>query len=242
MGLDEDRFSMMKDYQVKRMFETIAFSYDMQNSFLSLRRDSYWRRALAKSIQIQGKARILDMATGTAEVAIEICRRHPQAEVIGVDFSQNMLDIGRKKVRSKKLDSRIHLSLGDGRWLPLESACFDAATIAFGIRNIKERAQALAEFNRILKPGGQLSVMEFDMPDDLVLGTIYRLYFDYLMPPLGNWLSRTNYAYSYLADSVHGFPAEKSFLREIGQAGFTSLRLKKLTYGIAKIFMGVKNA
>jgi demethylmenaquinone methyltransferase/2-methoxy-6-polyprenyl-1,4-benzoquinol methylase len=222
------------------MFETIAFSYDLQNSFLSLRRDSYWRRALARSLQVQGKARILDMATGTAEVAIEICRRHPQAEVTGIDFSQNMLAIGRKKVSSRNLDRRIHMSLGDGRWLPLKSASFEAATIAFGIRNIEERDQALAEFNRILKPGGQLLIMEFDMPDDLVLGTIYRLYFDYLMPPLGNWLSRTNYAYSYLADSVHGFPAEESFLQEIGNAGFTSLRLKKLTYGIAKIFMGVK--
>jgi demethylmenaquinone methyltransferase/2-methoxy-6-polyprenyl-1,4-benzoquinol methylase len=230
----------MKDYQVKRMFETIAFSYDFQNSFLSLRRDLYWRRALAQSIKVGDMSLILDMATGTAEVAIEICRRHRGAKVVGVDFSPRMIAIGKKKVSSRDLADRIHLSLGDGRRLPVKSGCFDAATIAFGIRNIEERHQALAEFNRILKRGGQLLIMEFDMPDDLFLGTIYRLYFDYIMPPLGNLLSKTNYAYSYLADSVHAFPGEKAFLQEIGEAGFTSLEIKRLTYGAAKIFKGVK--
>ncbi len=230
----------MKDYQVKRMFESIAFSYDFQNSFLSLRRDGYWRKVLAKCIQVQGEALILDMATGTAEVAIEICNHHPGARVVGVDFSPKMLAVGKNKVRSRRLDSRIHFSLGDGRCLPVESGQFDAATIAFGIRNIEQRDQALAEFRRALKPGGQLLIMEFDIPDDAILGTIYRVYFDYLMPPLGNLLSRTNYAYSYLATSVHGFPTEEGFLKEIGEAGFTSLKIRKLTYGIAKIFMGVK--
>ncbi|MGD8371200.1 MAG: ubiquinone/menaquinone biosynthesis methyltransferase [Syntrophobacterales bacterium] len=230
----------MKDYQVKKMFETIAFSYDFQNSFLSLRRDSYWRRALAQSIQAQGEALVLDVATGTAEVAIEICRQHAGVRVIGVDFSPRMLAVAEKKVRSRNLESRIHLSLGDGRRLPVKGGCFDAATIAFGIRNIEERVEALAEFHRALKPGGQLLIMEFDVPDDLVLGSIYRLYFDYIMPPLGNFLSRTNYAYSYLADSVHGFPGEMAFLQEMGNAGFTSLGIKKLTYGIAKIFRGIK--
>ncbi|MBW2581370.1 MAG: ubiquinone/menaquinone biosynthesis methyltransferase, partial [Deltaproteobacteria bacterium] len=191
----------MKDYQVKRMFETIAFSYDLQNSFLSLRRDSYWRRAMALCLKFPGEALVLDMATGTAEVAVEICKYHPQAKVVGVDFSPKMLKMGRRKVRSRRLDNRIHLSLGDGRQLPVKDGYFDAATIAFGIRNIQEREQALAEFHRVLKPGGQLLVMEFDIPDDLVLGTIYRLYFDFILPPLGNLLSRTNYAYSYLADS-----------------------------------------
>ena len=232
----------MKDYQVKRMFETIAFSYDFQNSFLSLRRDVYWRRALAQCISVRDQSLILDMATGTAEVAIEICKHHPGAKVVGIDFSPKMLTIGQKKVTSRNLASRIHLSLGDGRGLPVLSGCFDAATIAFGIRNIQERDQALAEFYRILKPGGQLLIMEFDLPDDIILGTVYRLYFDYIMPPLGNLLSRTNYAYSYLADSVHGFPGEREFLQELGEAGFTSLGVKKLTYGAAKIFKGVKKS
>ena len=232
----------MKDYQVKKMFETIAFSYDFQNSFLSMRRDSYWRRVLAQSLRLKDEALVLDMATGTGEVAIEICKHHPSAKVVGVDFSPKMLSIGQEKVRDRGFDRDIHLSLGDGRQLPVKSGNFDAATIAFGIRNIEERDQALAEFNRVLKPGGQLLIMEFDIPDDAVLGTMYRLYFDYIMPPLGNLLSRTNYAYSYLATSVHGFPSANDFLEEIGRAGFTSLGIKKLTYGIAKIFRGVKRA
>ena len=153
-----------------------------------------------------------------------------------------MLGVGKKKVRLRNLDSRIHLSLGDGRKLPVKSNLFDAATITFGIRNIEERDRAFAEFHRALKPGGQLLIMEFDIPDDLILGTIYRLYFDYFMPPLGNWLSKTNYAYSYLASSVHEFPNEKEFLQEMESAGFTELGIKKLTYGIAKIFRGVKSA
>jgi len=230
----------MKDYQVKKMFETIAFSYDFQNSFLSLRRDSYWRRVLAQSLRLKGKALVLDMATGTGEVAIEICKHYPRAKVVGVDFSPKMLSIGQEKIRDRGFDRHIHLNLGDGRQLPVKSGCFDAATIAFGIRNIEERDQALAEFNRVLKPGGQLLIMEFDIPDDAVLGSMYRLYFDYIMPPLGNLLSRTSYAYSYLATSVHGFPTAGDFLEEIGRAGFTSLGIKRLTYGIAKIFRGVK--
>ncbi|MCG6945226.1 MAG: bifunctional demethylmenaquinone methyltransferase/2-methoxy-6-polyprenyl-1,4-benzoquinol methylase UbiE [Deltaproteobacteria bacterium] len=232
----------MKDYQVKRMFETIAFSYDFQNSFLSLRRDSYWRRAMAQCLRLPTEALVLDMATGTGEVAIEICKHHPRVGVVGVDFSPKMLRFGRRKGKFKRFDSRIHLSLGDGRHLPLKSASFDAATIAFGIRNIEERDQALAEFYRVLKPKGQLLIMEFDIPDDPLLGTIYKLYFDYLLPPLGNLLSRTNYAYSYLATSVHGFPSAPEFLQEMGKAGFTSLRIKKLTYGVAKIFRGIKSA
>lgn len=231
----------MRDSQVKRMFETIAFSYDLQNSFLSLRRDGYWRRVLAESIEATGKALILDVATGTAEVAIQICKQRPEALVIGVDFSPKMLAVGLKKVQSKGLSHRIQLSLGDARKLPVTSESVDAVTIAFGIRNIQERRLALAEFRRVLKPGGQLLIMEFDLPDDPVLGSLYRFYFDYVMPLAGNWLSRTNYAYSYLAESVHNFPAERGFLEEIGSVGFTRLGVKKLSYGIAKIFMGVRD-
>jgi demethylmenaquinone methyltransferase/2-methoxy-6-polyprenyl-1,4-benzoquinol methylase len=232
----------MKDFQVKRMFDDIAFSYDFQNSFLSLRRDVYWRKVMAQSLRLPEKSWVLDMATGTAEVALEICHHHPKTSVFGVDFSAKMLTVGRKKVVAKNMQKRIYLSLGDGRRLPVKHDCFDAVTIAFGIRNIQERDHALAEFHRVLKPGGQLLIMEFDIPDDAVLGTLYRLYFDYILPPLGNWLSRTNYAYSYLASSVHAFPTQKTLLEEIGRAGFNSLGVKKLTYGIARIFRGVKRA
>jgi demethylmenaquinone methyltransferase/2-methoxy-6-polyprenyl-1,4-benzoquinol methylase len=228
------------DSKVKRMFESIAFSYDFQNSFLSLGQDIAWRRALARSVQVPAGGIVLDLATGTAELAVAICNRHPGVRLMGLDFSPGMLAIGRRKVLSSGLTKRITLSLGDARRLPLKNSSVDGVTMAFGIRNIKERRDVLLEIGRVLKEGGRLWIMEFDCPDQPVVGWLYRLYFDHIMPPLGNWLSRTDYAYSYLAKSVHGFPSEDEFVQEIKEAGFTPLGVRRLSLGIAKIFTGVK--
>ena len=230
----------MKDTAVKAMFETIADTYDFQNSFLSLGRDISWRKDLARSIRAGERAIICDVAVGTAEVALAIARHHPRSRVVGVDFSPAMLAMGRKKILARGLRDRISLTAGDGRRLPLRDDSFDAVTIAFGLRNIEERHLALREFYRVLKPGGQLLVMEFSYPEGPLLNAAYRFYFDRILPPVGNWLSRTDYAYSYLADSVKQFPSDDEFLHEIGQAGFEQLTATKLTFGIAKIFHGVK--
>jgi demethylmenaquinone methyltransferase / 2-methoxy-6-polyprenyl-1,4-benzoquinol methylase len=239
--LQEDRKRVGgDDFQVKRMFESIAFSYDFQNSFLSLGRDISWRRALALSIEVPRDGIVLDLATGTAELAMAICTHHPGVRVSGLDFSPGMLGIGQKKVRTKGFSKRIDLHLGDARSLPFKNECFDGATMAFGIRNIQERKEVLGEIRRVLREGAQLWIMEFDCPDHPVLGALYRFYFDHVMPPLGNWLSRTDYAYSYLARSVHRFPPEKDFLQEIADAGFAPLGVKRLSLGIAKIFKGIK--
>jgi demethylmenaquinone methyltransferase/2-methoxy-6-polyprenyl-1,4-benzoquinol methylase len=229
-----------QDFQVKRMFESIAFSYDFQNSFLSLGRDICWRRTLASSLEVPRDGLVLDLATGTAELAMAICARHPGMRVSGVDFSPRMLAIGQKKLRAKGFSKRIDLTLGDARRLPFGPETFDGATMAFGIRNIQERKEVLGEIRRVLREGAQLWIMEFDCPDYPVLGKLYRFYFDHIMPPIGNWLSRTDYAYSYLASSVHGFPAEKEFLQEIADAGFAPLGVKRLSLGIAKIYRGIK--
>jgi demethylmenaquinone methyltransferase/2-methoxy-6-polyprenyl-1,4-benzoquinol methylase len=231
---------MLKDFQVKRMFESIAFSYDFQNSALALGQDIIWRRVLAKSIQVLDGHLILDMATGTGEVAIEICKHNPKIRVVGMDFSPAMLSIAWRKVRARNLEGRIHLSIGDARSLPLKNASFSAVTMAFGIRNIEERREVLSEFNRILKPGGQLLIMEFGYPDHPLLKRLYRLYFDRVLPLFGNWLSRTDYAYTHLVESVRSFPKEEEFLEEIGGSGFARLRVNKLTQGIAKIYSGTK--
>ena len=225
---------------MKAMFETIAGTYDFQNSFLSLRRDIYWRKALARAVRLNGRSVVLDVAIGTAEVALEICRHHPQASVVGVDFSPAMLAVGKRKIVAHGMADRITVSAGDGRWLPVRSASVDAVTISFGIRNIEERHLVLDEFYRVLKPGGQLFIMEFSYPDGPLLGKLYRFYFDHILPPVGNWLSRTNYAYSYLSDSVDEFPADPAFLEEIRQAEFVRLGVKRLTFGIAKIYHGIK--
>jgi len=230
----------MKDFEVRTMFETIAPTYDLQNSVLSLRRDIYWRKALARAIPIRKHGLVLDVAVGTAEVSIEICLQHPAAWVIGIDFSPAMLKFGRRKIAAHRLQDRIRILAADGRRLPVRSGSMDVVTIAFGIRNIEERHLALAEFHRVLKPDGELFIMEFSYPDGSLLGPLYRFYFDHILPPVGNWLSRTNYAYSYLADSVDEFPADPLFLQEMRDAGFTQLAVRKLTFGIAKIFHGVK--
>ena len=230
----------MDEFQVKRMFESIAFSYDFQNSFLSLGRDIAWRRTLARSVEVPQGGILLDLATGTAELAMEICIHHPGVRVAGLDFSPRMLAIGQRKVRARGLRRRIDLNLGDARRLPFKTGSFDCATIAFGIRNIEEQHDVLKEIWRVLKKGGQLWIMEFDCPDHPVLGRLYRFYLDHIMPPIGNWLSRTDYAYTYLARSVHRFPAEKDFLQEIAAAGFKTLGVEKLSLGIAKIYRGIK--
>lgn len=230
----------MKDTAVKAMFETIAPTYDFQNSFLSLRRDIYWRRALADALQLEKGNIVLDVAVGTAETALAICRRHPHACVVGVDFSPAMLAVGKKKISTRHPDARVSLTAGDGRHLPVRSGSIDAITISFGIRNMEKRKMVLKEFNRALRPGGQLFIMEFSYPDNPMLYRLYRFYFEHILPPVGNWLSRTDYAYSYLADSVNAFPDDDVFLAEIGRMGFTDLQVRKLTFGIAKIFHGRK--
>ncbi len=232
----------MKDFQVKKMFENIAFSYDLQNSVLSLGRDIHWRRVLSKSTHLGRGGRILDLATGTCEVAMDICRRHPRARVVGVDFSPGMLAIGRKKVESGGLQARILLLLGDGRRLPLRDASFDCVTMAFGIRNIENRRSVLDEMHRVLKENGRLLIMEFDYPEPSFLKRLYSLYFHHVLPPLGNWLSRTDYAYTYLVESIRGFPSEEGFRNEIAEAGFERVESRSLTFGIAKIYSATKKS
>jgi demethylmenaquinone methyltransferase/2-methoxy-6-polyprenyl-1,4-benzoquinol methylase len=232
----------MKDTAVRAMFETIAGGYDFQNSFLSLGTDIYWRRALAASLRLPEQSLVLDVAIGTAEVAVDICRRHPGARVVGIDFSPAMLAVGKRKIQARNLESRIEPMAGDARWLPIRSASVDAVTIAFGIRNIQEKQVVLQEFHRVLKPGGQLFIMDFSYPDGHLLGGLYRFYANHILPPIGNWLSGTDYAYSYLADSVDKFPPDQEFLKIIAHAGFGGLGVRKLTFGIAKIFYGLKEA
>jgi demethylmenaquinone methyltransferase/2-methoxy-6-polyprenyl-1,4-benzoquinol methylase len=238
--LVEDILPLLRDFQVKRMFEDIAFSYDFQTSFLSLGRDIQWRKILANSFRVQPGSWVLDMATGTAEIAIEFCRQNPEARVIGLDFSPRMLALGAKKLRERGLENCICLSIGDARTLPFEKDCFDAVTMGFGIRNIQERKQVLAEFGRVLRPGGHLLIMEFDYPDNRLMRMLYRFYFHRIFPLVGNWLSKTDYAYSYLVDSVRAFPRPKEFLKEMEDGGFKHLKVKNLTWGIARIYSGKK--
>ena len=185
---------------------------------------------------------VLDVAVGTAETALAISRRYPPVRVVGVDFSPAMLGVGRKKITDRNFGTKISLTAGDARRLPIQDCSVDAVTISFGIRNVEERNLAFSEFFRVLKPGGRLFVMEFSYPDQPLLYRLYRFYFDHILPPVGNLISRTNYAYSYLAESVESFPDDEQFVAEMKAAGFSSPTIKKLTFGIAKIYQGCKEA
>lgn len=228
----------MRDTKVRRMFEDIAFSYDRQNSILSLGVDIWWRKRLAAMIE-PGWGTVLDAATGTGEVALELRRRRPGLRVLGLDFSAAMLAKARDKIRARG-ETGYRLGQADCRALPVGADSVAAVTMAFGIRNIAERVAVLREFYRVLVPRGQVFIMEFGLPRPKPLAALYRFYFDRVLPPLGNWLSRTNYAYSYLVESVDAFPDDAAFLGNLAEAGFTDCRVTDLTFGIARVFSGRK--
>lgn len=230
----------MQDFQVREMFERIAFSYDMQNTVLSMGVDILWRKKLARLAALPPGGVCLDAAVGTGEVACDILNAQPQGRVLGVDFSPAMLRKAQQKRQHKRLEHRLQLVCGDCRKLPVADNTADVCTIAFGIRNIAERVEVLSEFHRVLKPGGRVLVMDFGYPRNKKLRRLYRLYFHHVLPPLGNFLSRTDYAYSYLAESVEAFPSDAVFLDEMARAGFIARQLRLLSFGVARIFSGEK--
>jgi len=231
----------MKNPDIKEMFDNIASGYDFQNRFLSLMIDAWWRKKMVKNIQNNTHGLVLDMATGTAEIALEIVRRKPNVKkVIGGDFSPNMLKIGREKIKKRGLADQIDLFIGDARRLPFRKSQFDVVTIAFGIRNIIERGITLSEFYSVLKPGGQLIIMEFGFPQTPFLASLYQFYFNKILPKVGNTLSRSGYAYSYFANSVNQFPDNTTFISMLKKAGFRDITIKKLSLGIALLFIARK--
>ncbi|MFH0812628.1 MAG: bifunctional demethylmenaquinone methyltransferase/2-methoxy-6-polyprenyl-1,4-benzoquinol methylase UbiE [Pseudomonadota bacterium] len=230
----------MKNPDIKKMFETIAEGYDFQNRFLSLRVDTWWRKMMVKNMECPPHGMVLDVATGTAEIAIEIVKQRAGLRVVGGDFSPSMLKIGLRKVKKRGFDDKIQLFIGDARNLPFRESQFDVLTIAFGIRNIKEREVTLKEFYSVLKPGGQLIIMEFGLPRTPIVGNLYQFYFNKILPKFGDIISRTGYAYTYLSDSVHRFSAPEDFIRMVEEAGFQKVRIKKLTFGCALLFIATK--
>ena len=225
---------------VKKLFEKVAFSYDLQNSVLSMGRDIAWRRKLAAMLEIPQAGLILDAATGTAEIAMEISTKHPGSRITGLDFSPSMLEIGINKIRSAGRTDSIMLTAGDICNLPFEDRLFDAVTISFGIRNVENRQQGIMEFYRVLRPGGKLYIMEFAYPDNRLMKSLYSFYFRYILPPVGNWIARTSGAYDYLVESVDGFPSPENFSGELSSAGFVNVKIYNLTFGIARIYQGVR--
>jgi demethylmenaquinone methyltransferase/2-methoxy-6-polyprenyl-1,4-benzoquinol methylase len=226
--------------KVQAMFQAIANTYDLQNRFLSMWLDTHWRNVFVRYIRLPPGSHLADVAVGTAEIAIRACRSYPGIRVTGVDFSPDMLRVARRKIRERHLGDRITLVQGDMRRIPLPSGKFDAVTISFGIRNVVERDAVLRECLRILVPGGRLLIMEPGFLEAPVLGAAYRFYFDHFMPFIGNVLSGTDFAYTYLAETVYAFPSDDDFIRSFAGAGFVDNAVIPVSYGLARIYRGRK--
>jgi demethylmenaquinone methyltransferase/2-methoxy-6-polyprenyl-1,4-benzoquinol methylase len=222
------------------MFDSIAPRYDFLNRTLSAGLDQQWRRRAVDELALGATANVLDLCTGTADLAMAAIARYPAATVVGVDFSGAMLQRGRQKVKSGGLSKRIRLVRGDATRIPLADHSCDAATIGFGIRNVKEPEAALAELARVLRPGAKLAILEFGEPRIPGIRTLYAWYFKYLLPAVGRVVSRHQSAYSYLPASVGSFPPPAEFARTIERHGFVSVRAVPLTFGIVYLYVATR--
>lgn len=228
-----------KKEQVAQMFNNISARYDFLNHMLSLGIDKGWRRKTVKAVLSTGAKNVLDIATGTGDLAIALGKAGLQP-VVGVDISAGMLEVGREKIAKRGLTGVISMELGDSEALHFPDHHFDAITVAFGVRNFEHRLQGLQEMHRVLKPGGVVHVLEFSQPEGFPFKQIYRFYFKYILPTLGKWISKDASAYTYLPESVDAFPNGKAFLAELEQAGFSATKQRKLTFGVASLYTGVK--
>ena len=229
-----------KASQVERMFDGIAHRYDFLNHFFSLGIDVIWRKRCVRILQQDNPSTILDVATGTADFAIEAVRMGLDGHVTGVDISAGMLEVGRTKVAARGWNDRIELVQGDSVSLPFSEGQFDAFTVAFGVRNFENLQGGLKDMLRVLKPGGLGLVLEFSKPKRFPIKQLFGLYFKHIMPTVGKWVSKDPAAYSYLPESVDAFPEGEDFLNELTQAGYTDVKARRLTGGIATIYTGRK--
>jgi demethylmenaquinone methyltransferase / 2-methoxy-6-polyprenyl-1,4-benzoquinol methylase len=215
------------------MFGSIALRYDLANHVLSCGADFYWRRRAAEIVGGWYPNRILDLATGTGDLALAIARKLPEVEITGVDFSEEMLAVAREKGLRKTL-------LADAMRLPFTDGSFDCVTIAFGLRNMEDYGAALREMSRVLRKGGHLLILEFSLPRLSILRAVYRLYLHGCMPLLGSFLTRRKSAYHYLGDSIEEFPGGEAMLRLIEVSGFAYSNADPLTGGIVTIYTAQK--
>jgi demethylmenaquinone methyltransferase/2-methoxy-6-polyprenyl-1,4-benzoquinol methylase len=224
------------------MFDAIARRYDALNHLLSAGLDRRWRRRAVRALQLTGRERLLDVCTGTGDVAIEaaLSTAGRAAAVVGIDFSSEMLKFAAAKIRSASLSRRVTLARGDATRLPLRDGTVDAATVAFGIRNVVDPALACRELHRVLRSGGRLAILEFGAPRIPGIRTLYLWYFRYLLPLVGRAVSRHSDAYSYLPSSVMSFPAGEAFANMLRGAGFGTVDSQPLTFGIVWLYTARK--
>ena len=230
----------MSTSPIATMFNRISPKYDALNHLLSFNIDKVWRRKTAKAVAKHHPKTILDLATGTADLAIALAKYNSQAHIIGMDISEKMLEIGKGKVAKKSLEDQIELHIGDAAVLPFEDNHFDAVTIAFGVRNFEDLRKGLFEISRVLKPNGQAVILEFSMPEMFPIKQVYRFYFKRLLPKIGRIVSKDASAYIYLPSSVECFPKPKDFLEMLTRHGLKEGQMKTMTWGITTLYTAVK--
>jgi demethylmenaquinone methyltransferase/2-methoxy-6-polyprenyl-1,4-benzoquinol methylase len=226
--------------RIASMFDAIAARYDFLNHSLSVGLDRRWRTRAIAELHLPPSARVLDLCTGTADLAIAALHAEPNARVVGVDFAGAMLRVGLDKVRRRALDRRIALVRGDATKIPVRDGWADAATIGFGIRNVAQPEVALRELARVIKPGGRLVILEFGEPVIPGIRALYNWYFRVLLPRLGQAVSKHDSAYSYLPASVGAFPRPPVFAATISSHGFRDVRAVPLTLGIVYLYVGIR--
>jgi demethylmenaquinone methyltransferase/2-methoxy-6-polyprenyl-1,4-benzoquinol methylase len=225
---------------VEQMFSAIAPRYDLLNRLLSAGRDRSWRRAAVAATALPREGALLDVCTGTADVALEAARQFPHARIVGVDFSRPMIALGIGKVERARLSDRIALQVAPAEALPFPDDSFDAATVAFGLRNIPDRLRGLREMRRVLRPGGRAVILEFGTPPLPLFRGVYLWYFHRVLPWIGRIVSGHPTAYSYLPASVADFPSPEGLATWLRDAGFREVSYRPLTAGIVAIHVGVK--
>lgn len=228
-----------KKEAVEAMFDDIAPRYDLLNRILSMGIDQSWRDEAVRMLADDRPKRILDVATGTGDLAVKALDLDPDT-VVGVDISEEMLARGREKIDALGLSDRVTLRRGDAEKLPFSDAQFDAALVAFGVRNFEDLRCGLEEIRRVLRPGAPLVVLEFSRPSAFPIKQLYYFYSHAILPVVGRLVSKNPAAYRYLPASVDVFPAGERFADELREAGYTDVRIKPLTFGIASIYRGRK--
>ncbi|WP_142603615.1 bifunctional demethylmenaquinone methyltransferase/2-methoxy-6-polyprenyl-1,4-benzoquinol methylase UbiE [Solitalea koreensis] len=231
-----------KKEQVAEMFNKIAGKYDFLNHFLSLGIDIWWRKKAISELKKDQPKHILDVATGTGDLAFEAIETLKPKQVIGIDISEGMLNLADKKIKERALENVFSVQVGDSENLPFADHTFDAVIVSFGVRNFENLEKGLQNIQRVLKPGGKAVVLEFSKPTIFPFKQLYNLYFFNLLPFFGRVFSKDNSAYTYLPESVHAFPDGEKFTDIMKRSGFKETKIKKLTLGISSIYTGIKPA
>ncbi len=225
--------------RIAGMFDDIAGRYDFLNHALSAGLDRRWRRRAIRELSLTGRERVVDVCTGTADLAVEAATHvgGRAGEVVGLDFSGAMLKLGLEKTRRLGLDGQIRLSRADAMRLPISDSSCDAVTVGFGIRNVSDQQAACREMARILRSGGRLAILEFSMPTTPVVRNVYQWYFRRVLPAIGRLVSRHRDAYSYLPASVGEFPPPREFVRRLEVCGFRNVRPVRLAFGAVYLYV-----